>query len=132
MNPFEQQMKLAREMMELNADWFRKLAEFDSQNFNNYVEFNRDFASRLPEVKDVQSFVELQREYGEQLWNNTQQALKTRAEMQREAFAANNEILRKAFSPRTQEDPAEEKPVEEKPSTKQASATKPSSTEEAS
>ena len=102
MNPIEQQMKLARELMELNAQWFRKLAEFDSKNFNSYVQFNQDFAGKLPEVNDVQSFVELQREYGEQLWSNTQKALTTRGEMLRDAFEAHNEAIRKAFTPESE------------------------------
>ena len=99
MNPFEQQMKLGRELMELNSEWFRKLAEFDSRNFNDYVQFNQDFAGKLPEVKDVQGFMELQREYGEQLWTNTQEAMQARGEMLRDAMTANGETLRKAFSP---------------------------------
>ncbi len=99
MNPFEQQMKLARELMALNAEWFRKLTEFDSKNFSSYVQFNQDFASKLPEVNDMQSFIELQREYGEQLWSNTQKALTTRGEMLREAFEAQNTAIREAFSP---------------------------------
>ena len=99
MNPFEQQMKLGRELMELNSEWFRKLAEFDSRNFNDYVQFNQDFAGKLPEVKDIQGFIELQREYGEQLWTNTQEAMQARGEMLRDAMTANGETLRKAFSP---------------------------------
>ena len=116
MNPLEQQMKLARDLMELNAEWFRKLAEFDSKNLGNYVQFNQDFAGRLPEVKDVQSFVDLQREYGEQLWNNTQQAMQTRGELLRDAFNANTETVRKAFAPE----------AEEKPQAKKSAATKAS------
>ena len=99
MNPFEQQMKLGRELMELNSEWFRKLAEFDSRNFNDYVQFNQDFAGKLPEVKDIQGFIELQREYGEQLWTNTQEAMQARGEMLRDAMTANGETLRKVFSP---------------------------------
>ena len=99
MNPFEQQLKLAREMMELNAESIRKIAEFDAQNLKNYVQFNQAFASRLPEVKDVQGLVELQREYGEALWNSTQAAIKARGEMQREAFEANTSIIRNALTP---------------------------------
>ncbi len=98
MNPFEQQMKLARNLMELNTEWFRKLAEFDSKNFSSYIQFNQDFAGKLPEVKDIQGFAELQREYGKQLWDNTRAALKSRVEMQREAFEANSEIIRKAYT----------------------------------
>ena len=118
MNPFEQQMKLGRDLMELNSEWFRKLAEFDSRNFNDYVQFNQDFAGRLPEVKDIGGFVDLQREYGEQLWNSTQETMKVRGEMLRDAFNAGNETIRKAFSPE-----AEEKPQAKRSSTK-SSATK--------
>lgn len=105
MNPIEQQMKLGRDLMELNSDWFRKLAEFDSKSFSDYIQFNQDFAGRLPEVKDIQGFVDLQREYGEQLWNGAQETLKTRGEMLRDAFNANNETIRKAFSPEAEEKP---------------------------
>jgi len=118
MNPFELQMKLARDLMEINSEWFRKLAEFDSDNFSKYVQFNQDFAGRLPEVTDIQGCVELQREYGEQLWNNTQSALKQRGELLRDAFNENNETIRKAFSPE-----AEEKPRAKRTATK-SSATK--------
>ena len=99
MNPFEQQMKLGRELMELNSEWFRKLAEFDAKNLSDYVQFNQDFAGKLPDVKDIQDFMELQREYGEQLWNNTQAAMKARGEMLQDALNANGETLRKAFTP---------------------------------
>ena len=105
MNPIEQQMKLGRDLMELNSDWFRKLAEFDSKSFSDYIQFNQDFVGRLPEVKDIQGFVDLQREYGEQLWNGAQETLKTRGEMLRDAFNANNETIRKAFSPEAEEKP---------------------------
>ena len=118
MNPVEQQMKLARDLMEINSEWFRKLAEFDSRNFSDYVQFNQDFAGRLPEVKDLQSFVDLQREYGEQLWNNTQEVMKARGELLRDALTAGNETVRKAFRP----EEAEEKPQAKRTSTKASAA----------
>ena len=99
MNPVGQQMKLAREQMELNAKWFRKLVEFDSGKLGDYVRLNQDFAGKLPEVRDIQDFMELQREYGEQLWSGTQEALKARGELLRDAFNANGETLRNAFAP---------------------------------
>ena len=105
MNMIEKQMQMSRELMELNADWFRKLAEFDAENVRKLVEFNQDFAGRLPEIKDVQSFFELQREYGERLWEGTQEAFKSRGEMLKEAVEDNGAVVRKAFS---QEEAAEE------------------------
>ena len=105
MNYFEKQMQLGRELMELNAEWFRKIAEYDVDNVRKFMEFNQDFAGRLPEVRDVQSFVDLQREYGERLWEGTQEAVKGRGELLREAVEEGGEALRKAFS---QEDAEEE------------------------
>lgn len=99
MNPFERQLQLGRELMEINAEWFRKIAEFDSENLNSYVQLNQEFAGKLPEVKDIQGFMELQREYGEKLWSGTQEALQARGELVQQAVDASGELLRKAFSP---------------------------------
>ena len=98
MNAIEKQMELARELMELNAQWFQKIAEFDGQNVQKYVELNQTFAQRLPEVRDVQSFVELQREYGETLWNSTQEVVQTRGDLMREAVEANTKAVQGAFA----------------------------------
>ena len=115
MNMIEKQMQMGRELMELNTEWFRKIAEFDGQNFQKYVDMNQEFAQRLPQVRDIQSFVDLQREYGETLWNSTQEAFSARNEMLREVMEANTEVVRGAFST---EEPAEEK----KPVAKKAAA----------
>ena len=63
------------------------------------------------EIKDFQSFADLQRQYGETLWTNTQEVLKSRGDMLREAFEANTAVVREAFAP-----------VEEKPASKKAAA----------
>ena len=99
MNVFERQADVGRQLFEVNTSWWRKLAEFDSETFRRYVEFNQDFAKRLTEVKDLQSFTELQREYGESLWSGAQDAIKERNEMLRDVAEANGELLRGMFSP---------------------------------
>ena len=98
MNPMEQQMELGRELMELNTEWFRKLTELDSTNFSKYVEMNQEFASKLPEVKDLQGFMDLQRDYGEQLWSSTSEAMQERGKLVQEAVDANGEAFRKVFN----------------------------------
>ena len=97
MSTFDKQIQLGRDLVELNNEWFRKIVEFDRKSFTDYVQFNQDFASRLPEVKDIQSFAELQREYGQQLWSSAQEALKSRGELLQDAFKANGEVIRQAF-----------------------------------
>ena len=93
---------------------FQKIAEFDAANVQKYVEFNQSFAARLPEVRDIQGFADLQREYGETLWNNTQEAFQARAEMVREATEAATDVVRSAWST--------EEVVEEKKETKAKAA----------
>lgn len=99
MNPIERQMALGRELMEINTQWFKKIAEFDASNFQKYVEMNQEFAGRIPEITDMQSFADLQREYGEALWSATQSAFQERGEMLREAAEANGAAVKSAFSP---------------------------------
>ncbi len=108
MNPIETQMKFAREMMELNAEWTRKISDFDAESFKNYVDLNQQFAGRLSELSDVAGFVELQREYGESVWSNTQEVFKARAELVQGALTANSELVQAAFTPATEETAKEE------------------------
>lgn len=103
MNPFEKQMQLGRELMELNTQWLSKIAEFDTENFKHYVEMNQTFAQKLPEANDIQSFMDLQREYGESLWKNTQEVVKARGELLQTAMEENGELLKNVMTP-TQEE----------------------------
>ena len=95
MNPIEKSMQFGRDLLEVNAEWMRKLAEFDGQSMRKYVEFNQEFGSKLPEVKDVQSFLELQRAYAEQLWSGAQETFKARGELVKEAVEANGALWRR-------------------------------------
>ncbi|MCP5178626.1 MAG: phasin family protein [Pseudomonadales bacterium] len=97
MNPFEKTMQFGRDLMELNAEWFRKIAEFDGESVRKYIEVNQEFGKKLPEVRDVQSFLDLQRTYAETLWSNTQETFKARGELVKEAVEANTSVWRDAF-----------------------------------
>lgn len=121
MNPIERQMALGRELMEINTQWFKKIAQFDASNFQKYIEMNQEFAGRVPEINDMQSFAELQREYGEALWSATQSAFQERGELLREAAEANGAAVKSAFEPEPSEaEPAAEADV--KPAAKRGKA----------
>jgi Phasin protein len=104
MNAFEKSIQFGRDLMEVNAEWFRKLAEFDGQSVRKYVEFNQEFGKKLPEVKDPQSFFELQRAYAEQLWNGSRETFKARTELVKEAVEANGSVWRRVFDAAKPED----------------------------
>jgi hypothetical protein len=84
-NGFEKSTQLGRQLFDLNNNTIAKFVELSSENFRKYLELNQNYVSKLPEVSDVSSFVELQREYGQNLWEGVQADLRARGEIVREA-----------------------------------------------
>ena len=71
------------------------------------METNPAFGEKLPAVKDVSGFVELQREYGASLWSNVKHSFENQNELFRTAIEETREALKQAFSTQT----GKEKPV---------------------
>ncbi len=87
MSMMEKQAELGKSLYEINTSTMSEIAELSRKNIEQYFEVNRSFGEKLPEVREVSSFMELQRDYMETLVNHT-----------REAFESQNEILKSAFS----------------------------------
>jgi hypothetical protein len=98
MNPIEKQAQLVRELFELNTATVRKIAELSTENFKKYMELNQGYAQKLPEVRDVTSFVELQREYGQNLWEGLREDLSARGGIARDAVEQTGGLIRGVFS----------------------------------
>lgn len=105
MNPFETQVKLGRELFEVNTSTIRKLVELGGEELRKVWEFNQEFAQKLPEVRDVNTFVELQREYGQTVWEGVKTAVQSRGEIVKDAFEQSGGLVRGAFTtqPETEE-----------------------------
>ncbi len=97
-NGMENIGKLGRQLFDLNNETMVKFVELSSDNFKKYVELNQSYVSKLPEVSDVSSFVELQREYGQNLWEGVQADLRARGEIVREAVETTGSLVRGSFS----------------------------------
>ena len=67
------------------------------------MEKKKDYAKKLTEVRDVTTFVELQREYGTSLYNGMTERLQTRGEVLKEAFDRSGAALRETFSAEKEE-----------------------------
>ena len=98
MNPIEKQAQLARELFELNTDTVRKITELSAENFRKYIELNQDYAQKLPEIRDISTFAELQRDYGQTLWEGVQEDLSARGTIVREAVEQTGGLIRSTFS----------------------------------
>ena len=97
MSIIENQVKLGRELFEINTHVARRMAEITGEGFKQVFETNQDFAKRLPEIKDVAGFMELQREYGQTLYNGVTERMQTRGEVLKEAVERGGEAMRGAF-----------------------------------
>ena len=99
MNIMEKQAELGKSLFEINANILKELAALQRENIETYFETNRAFGEKLPEVKGISDFVELQREYGETLWGNVRKAVESQNDILRAAFEETSEAMRVAFTP---------------------------------
>ncbi|MEM7218539.1 MAG: phasin family protein [Pseudomonadota bacterium] len=98
MNMIEKQIKLQRELVEVQTSALKQLVELAQDGSSKYVALNRDFAQRLPSFGDLGAWASLQREYGETLWGGYQEYLKAQGEILKGAFSQSNDLVRGAFS----------------------------------
>ena len=103
MSRMEKGMKLGQELFDLNNTTWSKIAELSAENFKQYLELNQSNVQKLPEVRDVSTFVELQRDYGQNLWEGVQSDLKARGEIVREAVENTGGLVREVFNGETEE-----------------------------
>lgn len=103
MSVIENQMKLGQELFEINTHVMRRMAEITGEGFKQYMETNQDFAKRMMEIRDVSTFIELQREYNETLYNGFTERMQTRGEVVKEAVERGGEAMRTAFNTATEE-----------------------------
>ncbi|MFN3239805.1 MAG: phasin family protein [Pseudomonadales bacterium] len=101
MNIVEKQVEMGRALFEINQNTFQELARTQQDNFKKYLELNSDFSKRLPEVKDISSFVELQREYNETLWTGIKDSTRGQVDVLKSAVEESGEAVRKAFTAET-------------------------------
>jgi len=99
MSMIDNSMKLGRELFEINTHVARRMTEITGDAFRQTFETNQDFAKRLTEVRDISTFLQLQREYGESLYNGASERLQTRGEVLKEAAERGSEAMRLAMRP---------------------------------
>ena len=98
MSRIEKGAQLGRDLFELNNSTWSKIAQLSGENFKNYMELNQSYFAKLPELRDVGSFVELQRSYGQDLMNGVQADLQARGEIIREAVEQTGGLVRGVFN----------------------------------
>lgn len=121
MNIIEKQTELGKSLYEINSSTMKELFNLQRGNIERYIEVNREFGSKLPEIRDISTVVELQREYGQTLWTDAKSAFEAQTDLLKGAFSNTKDALKVAY---TFENGSEAKIVEAAPVAKTASATK--------
>ena len=109
MNIIERQAKLGQSLYEINSNIVSDMFELGRKNVEQYIAVNRSFGEKLPEVREVSSFFELQREYGETLWNGAREAVEAQNTILQGAFNETREAVTTAFKTEEEVAPAPKK-----------------------
>jgi hypothetical protein len=107
MNVIEKQAELGKALYAINSNTLKEFASMQQENLQKYMETNRAFGEKLPEVKDISSFVDLQREYGATIWSNVKDSFEHQNELFRGAMEETRDAVKHAF---TSEEIVDEKP----------------------
>ncbi len=98
MSILERQTDFSRTLFEINQNTFQELSQSTQENIVKYFELNSEFSQKLPDVSDVTTFMELQREYGETFWSNVREATRSQAGILKSAVEETGTALRKVFA----------------------------------
>jgi hypothetical protein len=99
MNIIQKQADFGRTLFEINQNALQETIRTQQENIRKYFELNATFGQRLPEVRDVTSFIELQREYGATLWNGIKESTQSQAGILKSAVEETGTAVRKVFTP---------------------------------
>lgn len=120
MNIIEKQTELGKSLYEINTSTAKEYFNLQRSNLEAYLEVNREFGSRLPEVNDVSSVLTLQREYNETLWNHAKASVEAQTELLKGAFSETRDALKTAFAPEAEEVVKPKAKAKAKPKAKKA------------
>ena len=125
MNVIEKQTELTKSLFNINSGELKEFTSQQKANVEKYIETNKSFGERLPEVRDISGFLTLQREYGESLWANAKSALETQNELVKTTFEETRDAFKLAMTTdEVSEESAEDK-AEAVPAKKAKTKAKP-------
>ena len=125
MNVIEKQTELTKSLFNINSGALKEFTSQQKANVEKYIETNKSFGERLPEVRDISGFLTLQREYGESLWANAKSAFETQNELVKTTFEETRDAFKLAMTTGEVSEEAAEGEAEAVPAKKAKTKAKP-------
>ena len=98
MNIMQKQADFGRTLFEINQNAMQEMIRTQQENIQKYFAMNTAFGERLPEIRDVATFMEMQREYGATLWTNIKESTQSQAGILKSAVEETGEAVSKVFA----------------------------------
>ncbi|MFT4712251.1 MAG: hypothetical protein ACJAVI_005514 [Candidatus Azotimanducaceae bacterium] len=98
MNVIDRQTELTKSLYSINSAALKEFASQQKVNVEKYIETNKSFGEKLPEIKGVTEFFSLQREYGESLWANAKTAFEIQNDLVKGAFEETRDAFKVALA----------------------------------
>lgn len=125
MNVIEKQTELTKSLYNINSGALKEFTSQQKANVEKYIETNKSFGERLPEVRDISGFLTLQSEYGESLWANAKSAFETQNELVKTTFEETRDAFKLAMTTGEVSEEAAEGEAEAVPAKKAKTKAKP-------
>ena len=125
MNVIEKQTELTKSLYNINSGALKEFTSQQKANVEKYIETNKSFGERLPEVRDISGLLTLQREYGESLWANAKSAFETQNELVKTTFEETRDAFKLAMTTGEVSEGAAEDKAEAAPAKKAKTRAKP-------
>ena len=97
MSLLQKQTALGKNLYQINANSLRSLVELQRDNFEQYVELNKDYFGKLPQVGGIKNFLDLQREYNQDVWEGVKTSFQANTEIVKDAFKESSAAVRATY-----------------------------------
>jgi len=91
-------LKLGRDLFAINSDAVQRLAQLQTEHFAKYVEESQKFGENLTQLSDITGLFDLQRAYGESMYNTVTAGFQAQSEVVQDSVARTGEAVREAIS----------------------------------
>lgn len=99
MSIIAKQTELGRTLFQINTNAFREFTSMQRDNIGRYVELNKSYGQKLPEIRSIGDFVALQRDYNESVWNGLKDSVSEQTTLAKSALEETGTAFKSAFSP---------------------------------
>lgn len=89
---------VARQLIEINFNTMGELLKLTSSGLQQYMDLNSKYLQRMSSPDGLQNVVDVQREYGQSLFDGIRGDLQERGELLRSAFEQSSGVLRDSWS----------------------------------